>query len=160
MVEAKRFFGGVPVEPDVKALRDAFGVPKVGQTITDAQVEKITRLDRKEVRYRTVTGQWRKAVLRECNLRVARRGGQFIVLSQLERMDEDHGKFDNVARAVGRVAVDVARIDTAEFDDVGKKRHGALRQWTNASAAALVDSRKALSAEIRATPLLPRPKAE
>ena len=59
---------GVPTEPDVKRLRDRFGVPEEGTMVPYSEASELLGIDRHADRFVTVTTAWRKALYREHNV--------------------------------------------------------------------------------------------
>ena len=63
--DAKLFFGGVPTEPDVKKLHEAFGVPDRGAVVSHSEIAAVIGVYRDESRYWTVVNRWRKDIEQE-----------------------------------------------------------------------------------------------
>jgi len=68
-VKSNVYFGGMPVEPDIRKLRARFGVPEPGQLITHEEIEVCLSVPyRRKIpgetfapintRYRTITKRW------------------------------------------------------------------------------------------------------
>lgn len=55
---SKAYFGGLPTQPDVNRLNEAFAL-KVGDEIRHEQIEAVLGVSRNSNRYRTVTNAWR-----------------------------------------------------------------------------------------------------
>ena len=62
------FFGGIPTDIDVKKITDTLGLPDPGTLVLYETLEEIIDVTRKESRFRSVVGSWRKQLLRDHNL--------------------------------------------------------------------------------------------
>lgn len=56
-------FGGIPVEPEVKKLREQIEVARDGRLIPHEVIERILGLDHRSHRYRTIISRWRRELL-------------------------------------------------------------------------------------------------
>jgi hypothetical protein len=150
MTTENLFFGGVPTEPDVRALRDAFPDSKMahGDLITHAQVEATIGTSRASSRYRTVTTRWRKAVERETGRVILgpEKGVGFRVLDNTQKIDLGYLKFTSAVRSARRAHVITARLDAGATED-DKARALQLQRRTAAVIA---------SAQIRSASDLPK----
>lgn len=59
---------GIPTLIDVEKLRQAFGNPERGSTLTYGELESVINQDRKSYRFRTVVHAWRSKLYREAHL--------------------------------------------------------------------------------------------
>lgn len=67
MSESKLFVGGVPTDPDVRKLREAFGVPNEGTLLAWVEIERVIGEKKGTSRFNTVVGAYRRAMKREHN---------------------------------------------------------------------------------------------
>ena len=67
MTNTKIFLGGVPTEPDVTALNEAFPVSELlpGKFIEDSQISAVINVSPRSSRFKTVLDRWRKVAERE-----------------------------------------------------------------------------------------------
>jgi hypothetical protein len=108
----KVFLAGMPTEPDVKLLKQAFEL-KDNLEISHEQVEKIIGVSRKTWRYRSIVDAWRRAVEREQNIIIgAIPGIGFKVLPPSERVSLCVSKVASGTRMVRRAGVRAAMIPT------------------------------------------------
>lgn len=61
----RTWVNGVPTTVEVQLLLDTYGVPERGTLIPYTEIEKVLGIVRRTSRYRTVTGAWRRRILRE-----------------------------------------------------------------------------------------------
>ena len=109
---AELFHGGIPTEPDVRALKEAYpeSVLKVGLHIDFTRVSQIIGVPYPSCRFRTVTNAWRKEVEKEWGFVIEPpRDGTFMVLS-------DSGK----AKSSKRKTVTAGRYTRRSFA-IGQK---------------------------------------
>lgn len=98
MAKCTQFVSGIPTDPDVRKLMEAFGKPSDG------------------ARYRTVTTAWRKKLHREHNIIVlADPGVGFKVATPDERVESGHSKMRTGQRITKRAfqvigSTDLARV--------------------------------------------------
>ena len=122
------YFGGVPTELEVKALREAFPAMEVGQEITTEEVEKIIDVKKGESRYYTVTVRWRKEVERKDGLVIGQTPEGFRVLDDADKTNLSTKKLISATRLARRsrhvaALVDVSKLtpeQRKEFDHVAK----------------------------------------
>lgn len=147
------FLGGIPTRPDVKKIMEHFKNLSVGQEIEDAEIMAITDLVPKTSRYQAVTSAWRRQVLNEMNLFVAREHGKFKILTSPERITKETGRLTHGLRQVGRSARLTAMVPASELDDIGKAR----QEHNLRKAHFVLEAAKSAPAEIAApnkTPVL------
>ena len=90
MANEKLYFGGIPTDIDVRALREAFPESglKVGQLIPYAAVEAIVKTPKDSCRFKTITGRWRRLVERDSEIILGAEKGQgFRVLDNSEKLE-------------------------------------------------------------------------
>lgn len=61
------FAHGIPTEPDVARLMEAFKVPAAGTVIQHPAIENLIGQKRKSYRYKSVTDAWRKKLYKDHN---------------------------------------------------------------------------------------------
>jgi len=121
----KVYFGGLPTEPDVKALRSAFPdhalVP--GKVIAYGEASDVIRAPYGSARFQTVTSAWRRIVEKETNKIIDVIPGEaFVVLSESEKVDVGGKKLREAGMAARRSFVICARVDV-----LGLKEEERLR---------------------------------
>lgn len=88
------FHGGVPTEPDVKKLLEAFAEKATGSEITHEEVEQVLGISRNANRYRIVVEAWRSHQFKQNNIEIgALRGVGFKYLLPGERVDASFARF-------------------------------------------------------------------
>ncbi len=143
MMAGKLFRGGVPTEPDVKALI-ALGV-EPGAEVTYERVEQIIGAARTSPRFSSVVAAWRRRVFREYHLRIRRSGGTFRFLTAPECLTQSTIDLHRVGRAIGRSSVHIDAIHTADLDGDGLRRHALLRRASYAVLSATQDACKEIA---------------
>lgn len=143
------FFGGVPTEPDVLKLLEAFPVIEPGQTIPYAEIEKILGIDRqvKMSRFRTVLTAWIKKVKVEKNfvLRTVRMTG----IQRLTEVDRSVGNrmgWRRDQRRAGRKVRDMLLVHTPELTDTELRSHDHAKRVMLAHSEATAQSAKEIAA--------------
>lgn len=123
MTRANVFFGGVPVQPDVKRLLDHFGRPVAGQRFPYEEICNVLQLDRSRTRWTTVTNAWRKTVYSLYNVLIGCVPGEaFIALNESERLSAGVGKYKSGIRCVRKAYVTVSGCDSAKLSEEEKNR--------------------------------------
>lgn len=149
--KATPFFGGVPTEPEVRALRDAYpdSEMKAGTVIPYEDVEKVIGSKKESNRFRCVTARWRGMVERETGRVVlgVEPGVGFKVLDPAQKIDLGHAKLASAVRHSRRAYVLTARVETAGLSDDEKGRLMVLQR----RSAALI-----ATAQIKSTADLPK----
>jgi len=131
------FFGGVPTEPDVRALVEKYGVPEEGTKIPYAEVAELIRTQPWSSRFCTVTARWRNGLLKDHNVKIGAVAGCFNVLTPDERISMSINEFRSGVRSIERSVrlnetTDRDRLSPemrAESDHV-KRCAGAIRLAT------------------------------
>lgn len=140
------YFGGVPVEPDVKKLLKVYPTLNVGDVIRHSEIEEHLGVKYRSSRYRTVTDAWRKRMFCDQNILLgAVSGVGFKVLSPDERLDRVSGRFRAASRQDVRAKVEHSAIDTDQCDEIGKKRHEIQGRFLDAA----LDTRRRQYAEFK-----------
>jgi len=110
------FFGGVPTAPDVKKLDDTLGVPKEGDVIAWAVLEKIVACARSDYRFTSVVSSWRKKLEREHNvLMIAEPGEGLVAATPDQRIDWAARKVKHGRRSIVRGSAVAATTDAARL---------------------------------------------
>jgi hypothetical protein len=117
--------GGVPTEPDVKRLLEAFPDIKPGDTVRYTDVAAIIQVDPKSSRFRSVTFTWRKRLYRDKNLLfTCDRGLGFRAYTPMERSSAGTKEVDHKLRGVVRASTDVVdRVDTTKMSEAELATH-------------------------------------
>ncbi len=144
--DAKLHFGGIPVAPDVKRIRDEWPDETLteGQIISDADMETVIGCRKSHDRYQTVTQKWRKTVEMSCGAVIGREPGVgFKVLSDSEKLQLQEGKVKSSFRAMRRSRDVSIRIDRNNLSDDERKRQDFLDR--KAAAGLLVLQTKSIA---------------
>lgn len=119
------FLGGVPTEPDVKKLIEAFPTLKPDDVVTHEEIAAIIGDTHRSSRFRTVVEAWRRALLKLHNIDTkAIRGVGYQVLQPMDRISasiKDYGAGTRkIVRSVGRARrVEMEKL-TLEQQRVGE----------------------------------------
>ena len=144
------FFGGVPTEPDVKALRETWpdSAMEAGQVIPYDAVAKVIGSKRESARFRTVTSRWRALVERETGRIVigVELGVGFKVLDNTQKIDLGHSHLASAVRQSRRAYRLTATVDTKGLDEQDRDRLTLLQRRSGALLA---------TAQIKGTAALP-----
>jgi len=117
------FFGGVPVQPDVKLLLDVYGRPEVGQRFAYGEVADLLHSGHKTARFRTVTNVWRRAIFSLYNIVIGCVDGEaFMALSESQRLGLGLGKYRTGIRGVRKAHGLVAGCDSTKLTSEEKAR--------------------------------------
>lgn len=125
---SKVHFGGVPTDGDVRNLMEHFGQLKPGDEIAHEDVEQVLHSTRNTSRYRTVTGAWRKKLMREHNCDVAAVPGVgFRCLTDAERVAAG---VSGVQSGLRKQLHSVVRADRVQTDDESlRSKQDVLRRY-------------------------------
>ena len=135
------FLGGVPTEPDIRAIREAYPdhTLEVGQIIPYEALEKIIGKPRRSYRFQSVTTRWRKLVEEEMPGivigAVANRG--YRVEDDLGKLGLARSKMSSAARALHRSIVVAGRVDRKALDEDATKRLDHLQKVQGSAAAGM-----------------------
>jgi hypothetical protein len=121
-MEGKLFFGGIPTDIEVKALREAYpnDYLKPGMLIDYGDIEKIIGCTRDSNRWRTITDRWRNVVERETGIIIAPdplKSGAWKVLLEGEKVSLSSGKLRTAGRMARRSYVVASRVDVKQLTD-------------------------------------------
>ena len=122
------FFGGAPVEPDVKKLIETFGKPAAGTQIEHAQIEAVIDEKRSTARYRTVTSAWRQRLFSDAdNLMLASvKGVGFRSLKPDERVRDAGTQFKSAARRISTGVVRAAATPPQDLSEIDRQRRNHM----------------------------------
>lgn len=127
--EAKLFFGGVPTDIDVRALRDAFpdsGL-KVGQIIPYEEVEKAIKVRKESHRFKTVTNRWRHLVEKDSGLVIGAEAGKgFCVLDNSGKLGLSCQKVRTSVRAARRAIHVAGYVERKELNEEERARYDLM----------------------------------
>jgi len=150
------YFGGVPTAIDVKQLTDHFGKPEAG-LISYADIEAVLKLSWKERRFQLIVKNWRRALLRECNIDTEIEGGVGVrVLKAEERADVTHNDLKKVIRKSRRCYLRASSIPVAELNEVARKKYDHVIRHTQAVFLASTTHEKELTKALKMDVPLPR----
>jgi hypothetical protein len=120
------FRGGVPTEPDVRKLMEAFGEPAPGAVIEHAAVSAAIDVPYQSSRYRTVTARWMRRLWDDCNVRVvALPGVGYQCLHPTQRLDQGAREMRRSARRARAAVKEAVTTPVAELaaPDVSRRDH-------------------------------------
>ena len=150
------YFGGIPTEPDIAKLREAYGTPPPG-LIPYQDIERIIGVKRNTCRFKTVVRAWRRLMFRECNVDMkADPGKGLIVLTEPERVGVCQGDMMQASRRVMKGYRRTVMIQHDKLDAVSKTKHDHLvRHGLAIATACTVHTREYLS-DIKSPAQIPR----
>lgn len=119
---SKLYLGGIPTEPDVTMLMRKYQIYEPGMEITYEDIEDLLEVTRKTTRFKTVTGAWRRRILRQFNEDLSPRVGKFVVLHPHERVTKQGGRIRTGVRIVGRSGRNLAMVPRQELTEVDVMR--------------------------------------
>lgn len=140
-----RIVNGIPTELDVKALLGEFGVPEVGASLSYSDVSRVIKTPVTSSRWRTVTNQWRKRLIRDHRLFLLCRAGSFIVANEDEKSEYSGAKQKHGIRSIKVSAtVDREYVDASQLSPTNQKayEHRTLTNSTILQAAARLSKRQ------------------
>ncbi|CUW38817.1 protein of unknown function [Magnetospirillum sp. XM-1] len=134
------FFGGVPTDPDVRAIREAYpeaDLP-VGMVIPYHDVAGLLGVSVNSKRFRTVTWRWRRRVEAETDSLVigVEKGVGFKVLSASEKLDASVAKLGSAVKAARRSYSLSGRVSVTEISQEERDR----LMWVQRNSAALIST--------------------
>lgn len=110
------FRGGIPTEPDVKKLLDAFADIAVDAQVTHEEVEAVLGLNRQDNRYRSITTAWREHLLEHENKQVGAVAGiGFRVFSSKDRVASSVNSFKAGVRKQVKAVNNAMRIERGDL---------------------------------------------
>ena len=117
----KLYFGGLPTEPQVRKLDEAFqNIAQVrGTTIPHEQIEEIIKEKRGSFRYKTITNRWRKRIEARTGIVISGRGEAvrvgFRVLLDGEQLDFGISERKGAGRKIRRWHSTISSIDSKKL---------------------------------------------
>ena len=137
------FFGGVPTEPDVKKLMEAYPAESLApETIIPyIKVTEITGIAYNSSRWSSVTNQWRKRVEDDYGIMIGvieeTKGKAFIVFTESQKLDYCHKQTRGAVRKVKRAITVIPGINRNQLseDEQKKKDHLSLVHGAMIAAA-------------------------
>ena len=130
-----RFNGGIPTEPDVALLMEAYKVPEPGTLIEYSAAESIIGQKRSACRFRSVTTAWRKKLLKDHNVIMgAVKNVGFKSLEPNERSGFIGGKYKTGIRFVRKSQILAVRSDVTKMSPEARR----VVEHVQHTAAALV----------------------
>lgn len=140
---SKMYFGGLPTDVDVRALREAFGVPAEGAPITYEQVADVIHVAPGTARFRTVTNAWRSGLWREYGLLVVCSMKTFSVAPPPTRVDVATSKLRSSVKGLRKSGAIAAGTDTSRLTAEQRARHDhTAHVVSHLEAAARLESRR------------------
>ena len=142
----KLFFGGIPTEPDITALKESFPAStlKPGVLVSYQDIEKVISCAIRSNRFRTVVNRWREELEKDGGIVTrCQNGVGVLVLSDSGKLDYAGDKFRSAARLVRRSSRIVARIDVQNLDESERDRLLKLEK-RNAAVELIAASRRPL----------------
>jgi len=121
-----QFFGGIPTDIDIRALRDAYPPSSltVGRKITYAEIGGVIKTSPDSDRWRTVTGRWRRFLDAENGILLhAADGTHFTVSNDHEKLDLAGSKLLSAGRAVKRSFRVLGLTDRKALTEPERERH-------------------------------------
>lgn len=138
--KCRPYFGGIPMEPQVRKLLDTFGSPEPG-IIRHDQIETVIGENRRSSRYQSIVVAWRKRMFKEQNIDSdAVRGVGVKILTESERVDVSGKDFGRASKRVVRSHHRISVVQNEKLDEKTKYKADHLRRITAMSAGALAAS--------------------
>ncbi len=107
------FNSGIPTEPDVNRLREAFGVPETGRLISYEEVEGVIGCKRSSNRFKTVLSRWRWRLFKDHNvLTIPERGKGVRRANNGERVVSSGDTFKQGLRKISRASTVADQTDS------------------------------------------------
>ncbi len=118
MTTTRVFGGGVPTEPDVKRLMEAFPSLTPGTILKHGQVSEVIGVTWRTSRYRTICSAWRHRLKREQNVVVRSLPGVgYVVRAEAERVNDAIGDGRRGVRTIGRAVRDIGLVKTEKLPE-------------------------------------------
>ena len=160
MTDARPWFAGLPIEPDVKRFFDKYGTPDRGTMISHAEIAECIGARHGTPRYRTIYQAIKRRLERSHNLLTeTERGVGLKVLTGEASLTSVKGEQIGVVRSQRRVAIRATLIPDDGFDEMKKKELGHLQQYSARMFMSMSNEVKPLRPP-KAPPALPRAQAE
>lgn len=138
------FNSGVPTEPDVRKLMDAFGAMQEGAVISYADISAIIGSPSKSFRFATVVNAWRKRLYREQNVVLCAVAGVGLKVADPDlRVNLAGAKYKSGIRHIRRAGDVSASTDRARLSPEAAKAADHLnRVASSVMLAAATEARK------------------
>lgn len=142
MANGKLFFGGLPTDPEIKRLMDAFpeSEMKVGDKFSYDRVSEVISAPYGSNRFRTITNRWRNIVEKRCGLFIGippdMAGEGFRVLSEQEKLELACRKHGTVVTGIRRTSILIASTDRSALASDEDKKFYDLLHGRNAAMIA------------------------
>jgi hypothetical protein len=141
---------GVPTEPDVRRLDEAFPALEIGDVIQHEAIEAVLGIGRKTFRYKTVVNAWRRRMEAERNIVLGAVIGEgYRVLTDAERVECGGGKLRSAGRATTRAATLVTGADRAKLPPELQAKADHVSAAAASILGALRLQAKALNTQLR-----------
>lgn len=135
----KVFFGGVPTDPEVRQLRDAYPDADLqpGAVIPYDDAAAVIGSPKDSARFRTVTTRWRSMVERESGKIVigTEHGVGFKVLDNVQKISLGNAKLASAVKSSRRAYILTARVETKGLSQEEKDRLLLLQRRSGALLA-------------------------
>lgn len=149
MSNEKLFFGGLPTEYDVNALREHYSETqmKPGTIMPYKEVERIIDCEKGSCRFQTVTNRWRRLVEKESGFIIGtERGVGFKVLKENQKVDLGFSKLRSAVRSSRRAYVVAGSVNVAKLSTDDRNRLTFVQK--KASAVICAAQQKGKEAEL------------
>ena len=149
-MSGKVFVGGLPTDPEVRALRDQWPDSELaeGVVISYEDIEAVIGCKRRSNRFKTITTRWRKLLENNTGKVIFKaEPSGYKVLSDAEKVDLSSSKMDSAKRHARRAYVITARVDVSALSEDERGRMLSVQQ----RAAAIT-----LAAQVRSQVTLPQ----
>lgn len=146
-VDGVVFNSGVPTEPDVRKLMEAFPDLHDGDKVSYKQAARLIGIDnyRTSMRFRTVTTAWRNRMFKQHNLLlVADPNEGWHVAEPYERVQYSGSKFRSGMRFTRRAGNLAARTDVTELDPEQQRARDHIVSVAGSVAAVAATAAKRL----------------
>lgn len=133
------YFGGLPTEPDIKKLRDAFpdDALEPGRIIEYSDVAKVIGESVGSNRFKTITSRWRRLVENETgSIVIGTEPGQgFKILEEHEKLNLSGNKLMTAARCARRSYQVTGRVTVKNLSEEDRNRMLTLQKRSAALIA-------------------------
>jgi len=152
------FRGGLPYQPDVRALEEAFSELNEGEEILYEAIEGILKCSRTSCRFDGVITSWRHRLIRERDIDTKRTGTGVRILFPHERMEEADADILSGFRKAKRGGKRFCATPFNRLDEIGRKKFDH-KMLTVARIGLILDGmKKELKLDLPAAKSLPKPK--
>lgn len=161
MANGNLFLGGVPTEPQVRALNKAFGDRGPGDVISYEEIRQAINVDPKSSRFRTVVAAWRKRLRKERNIvTVCIAGAQEVrMLRDDERASDAFRDARRSIKGLGKATAKAADIPVERLAEPQRNTATHLRRILEGAAASARAASNELAVTFAPPKQLPRARA-